>query len=89
MAPVSDGLVVDRPDAVWYHPEGHRSHLDQLISVDTLDPDETVNIEISGLPEGATLSYIGDDTDRAVFDEAAGTFSVTGLATAPPTVPVP
>ena len=34
-----------------------------------------------GYQEGAALSYTGDDTDRAVFDEAAGAFSLTGLAT--------
>ena len=59
VTPVSDGLAVDGLTLSGTTLLGSQSvTLDQLIQVQTLDPDETVNIQISGVPNDAVPKYL-------------------------------
>ena len=82
VAPVSDGLATDGLTLTGTTLLGSQSvTLDQLIQVQTLDPDETVTIQISGVPAGASLSYMGTGTSAASFDSATGAWTIQGLTT--------
>jgi hypothetical protein len=82
VAPVSDGLATDGLTLTGTTLLGSQSvTLDQLIQVQTLDPDETVTVQISGVPAGASLSYTGTGTSAASFDGATGAWTIQGLTT--------
>ena len=94
VSPVSDGLAADGLTltgtkllgsqsvtlAAERDDQGEPSGID-LIQIETLDPDETVNIQILGVPAEATLEYIGDGDSKLSVDPVAGVYDL-GLTTA-------
>ena len=82
VAPVSDGLVADGLTLSGTTLLGSQSvALDQLIQVQTLDPDETVNIQISGVPGDATPKYLDGAITDASYDSGTGVWTLSGLTT--------
>ena len=95
VSPVSDGLAADGLTltgtkllgsqsvtlAAERDDQGEPSGID-LIQIETLDPDETVNIQISDVPAEATLEYIGDGDSKLSVDPVAGVYTISGLTTA-------
>ena len=73
VVPVSDGLAADGLTLSGTTLLGSQSvTLDQLIQVQTLDPDETVNIQISGVPGDATPKYLDGAVTDASYDSDTG-----------------
>ena len=82
VAPVSDGLAVDGLTLSGTTLLGSQSvTLDQLIEVQTLDPDETVSIQISGVPNDAVPKYLGSAIADESYDSSAGVWTLSGLTT--------
>ena len=82
VAPVSDGLAVDGLTLSGTTLLGSQSvTLDQLIEVQTLDPDETVSIQISGVPNDAVPKYLGSAIADESYDSSTGVWTLSGLTT--------
>ena len=83
VTPVSDGLAVDGLTLSGTTLLGSQSvTLDQLIQVQTLDPDETVTIQISGVPNGdATPKYLGSAITDESYNAGTGVWTLSGLTT--------
>ena len=82
VAPVADGLAIDGLTLSGTTLLGSQSvTLDQLIQVETLDPDETVNIKISGVPGDATPKYLGSAITDTSYDSDTGVWTLSGLTT--------
>ena len=83
VAPVSDGLAVEGLTLSGTTLLGSQSvTLDQLIQVQTLDPDETVNIQIAGVPGDATPKYLGGAITDTSYNVGTGVWTLSGLTTA-------
>ena len=83
VTPVSDGLAVDGLTLSGTTLLGSQSvTLDQLIQVQTLDPDETVNIQISGVPNDAVPKYLSSAIADESYDSSTGVWTLSGLTTA-------
>ena len=77
---VSDGVVED--DLVVEGASlfgGGSATLSELISFEVLDPDETVTLQLSGLPTYATVSYTGTGIDNSSFDATTNTWVLDNL----------
>ena len=73
VTPVSDGLAVDGLTLSGTTLLGSQSvSLDQLIQVQTLDPDETVTIQISGVPNDAVPKYLSSAIADESYDSSTG-----------------
>ena len=82
VAPVSDGLAADGLTLSGTTLLGSQSvTLDQLIQVQTLDPDETVNIQIAGVPGDATPKYLGGAITDTSYNVGTGVWTLSGLTT--------
>ena len=80
---MSDGLAVDGLTLSGTTLLGSQSvTLDQLIQVQTLDPDETVNIQISGVPGDAVPKYLSSAIADESYDPGTGVWTLSGLTTA-------
>ncbi|MCH1448438.1 MAG: Ig-like domain-containing protein, partial [Candidatus Nanopelagicales bacterium] len=80
--PVSDGLAADGLTLSGTTLLGSESvTLDQLIQVQTLDPDETVNIQIAGVPGDATPKYLGGAITDTSYNAGTGVWTLSGLTT--------
>jgi len=52
-----------------------------LIQIQTLDPDETVSIQISGIPTDATPRYRGVEVEDSSYNSTTGVWTLSGLTT--------
>ena len=53
-----------------------------LIQIQTLDPDETVSLQISGIPVDATPKYLGAAVTDGTYNSTTGVWTLSGLTTA-------
>ena len=82
VAPVSDGLAADGLTLSGKTLLGSESvTLEQLIQVQTLDPDETVNIQISSVPGDAIPKYLGSAITDESYNSDTGVWTLSGLTT--------
>jgi Ca2+-binding RTX toxin-like protein len=52
-----------------------------LIQIQTLDPDETVNLQISGIPTDAIPKYLGALVTDGSYNSSTGVWTLSGLTT--------
>ena len=82
---MSDGLAADGLTLSGTTLLGSQSvSLDQLIQVQTLDPDETVSIQISGVPGDATPKYLGSAIVDESYDPSTGVWTYRASPQRPP-----